>query len=361
MDYKISFRQKDGGIQAIVNYKDHTGKWRQKSKQGFTKQRDAKRYADKMLEDLKENFELTKDMTIEYEGITFKDFFMVYVKQKEIQNELSTIKNLEYAAKKFAKLDSIKLEDIKSLHVQDCVNDMVKEGLTLSSIKTYLKNIKTLFNYAIDPHKLISENPVRKILIPEDKQDEKIKALTISELNELLSKINNEKFYIATLIASKCGLRASEILGLTWDCVDFKNSLITVNKQWKEISRGQHGFGAVKKKNSNRDVPMPPHVIKELKKYKKRGITDLNNRVVIYSSTDNFSRVASNHYERAGFNITLHDLRHTYATMLVANGVDFKTVAKFLGHDIEMTLKVYSHVTDDMINKATGIVNQIFK
>mgnify|MGYP002410257252 CR=1 FL=1 len=57
---------------------------------------------------------------------------------------------------------------------------------------------------------------------------------------------------------------------------------------------------------------------------------------------------------------SIHGLRHTYATLLIANGVDFKTAAKLLGHTVEMTMKVYSDVTDDMIEKTTDTINMIF-
>ncbi len=53
MEYNVTYRDKDGGIQVIVSYKDRYGKWRQKSKQGFKKKRDAKLYADKIVEELK--------------------------------------------------------------------------------------------------------------------------------------------------------------------------------------------------------------------------------------------------------------------------------------------------------------------
>ena len=58
--------------------------------------------------------------------------------------------------------------------------------------------------------------------------------------------------------------------------------------------------------------------------------------------------------------MSIHELRHTYATALISNGVDFKTVAKLMGHDIEQTMKTYSHVTDDMLNNATKLLSKIF-
>nr|WP_033051155.1 tyrosine-type recombinase/integrase [Clostridium botulinum] len=58
--------------------------------------------------------------------------------------------------------------------------------------------------------------------------------------------------------------------------------------------------------------------------------------------------------------ISLHELRHTYATLLISSGIDFKTVAKILGHDVEQTMRIYSHVNDDMMKKATNIIENIF-
>ena len=58
--------------------------------------------------------------------------------------------------------------------------------------------------------------------------------------------------------------------------------------------------------------------------------------------------------------ITVHDLRHTYATRLISNGVDYKTAAGLLGHDVKETMAIYSHINDDMLKKATDIIGNIF-
>ena len=65
-------------------------------------------------------------------------------------------------------------------------------------------------------------------------------------------------------------------------------------------------------------------------------------------------------YRQAGYDISVHGLRHTYATMLIGNKIDFKTAAKFLGHSVDMTIKIYSHVNQDMIDAATLKIKNIF-
>ena len=68
----------------------------------------------------------------------------------------------------------------------------------------------------------------------------------------------------------------------------------------------------------------------------------------------------ANKLHRQGYNISIHSLRHTYATLLIQNGVDFKTAAALLGHNVEMTMKIYSHVNNDMINNAKRVIEKIF-
>ncbi len=84
------------------------------------------------------------------------------------------------------------------------------------------------------------------------------------------------------------------------------------------------------------------------------------NRIFKYKNTASTSSNLIREYVRIGFNISVHELRHTYATNLIQNGIDFKTTAKLLGHTVEMTLNVYSHVTDDMMKRATKIINNYF-
>ncbi|MBU5676996.1 site-specific integrase [Alkaliphilus sp. MSJ-5] len=224
----------------------------------------------------------------------------------------------------------------------------------------YISRIKSLFNKATKkPYKIIIKTPLDEDidLLEEIKE---AKALTKSELDNLLSLIKPEKDYVICLLAATCGLRIGEIIGLTWGDIDEVNSELNVNKQWKRLKNGSFGFGTVKRKNSNRIVPIPQSTLSTLLKYKKNNPTDIKNRIFLDNRPQNASYRIYKKLNKRGLSVTLHDLRHTYATMLVASGVDFKTVAKFMGHDVEMTIKTYSHVTKDMIKRATDTVNFIF-
>lgn len=107
-------------------------------------------------------------------------------------------------------------------------------------------------------------------------------------------------------------------------------------------------------------MPVSIKIMSELLKFKNQYPQNINGRLFKQCSTLGMSRALLPIYKNLGFNISVHELRHTYATMLISNGIDFKTAAKLLGHDIEQTMKTYTHVTDDMISAASKIINNIF-
>ncbi len=358
MQYNITYRNKDNSIQVIVSYKDSAGKWRQKSEQGFTKKGEAKKAADKILEELKERHAL--QLNPELEGITFGEFTEMLLEHLALHKEYGTILTYKNALRKFENLKKMELSRITALHVQVGVDGMVQEGLKVSTIKEYCVKLKTVFNKAIQPYKIITNNPVTNLTIPESKEETKIKALTKKELKKVLSGIDNKKHYIASLLAAKCGLRLGEIAGLTRGDLNFKKKTVSINKQWKKLKDGEMGFGPVKRKNSNRTVPLPESVIKELKEYIKYSPANIDGRIAPYATIESMSASLKKQYRKTGFKISAHILRHTYATMLIASGVDFKTAAELLGHSVEQTMKTYAHITDDMMARATKKINTIF-
>lgn len=226
--------------------------------------------------------------------------------------------------------------DIKNYDVQKSVDILVKKCYSEASIKGFLSSLRYTFNYAIKKDRITIENPVHDIDYKVEKEKRIKTALTKKELKDLLSKIKNEKFRLMSMIAAKCGLRISEILGLTWGDIDVNNCMLSVNKQWKKNKDGNYSFGMLKSKNSKRQVPIPPSLMAELKLYKSnQKIIELNDRIFNYGSREQISSALCKTYRDIGYKISVHELRHTYGTMLIANGLDFKTVAKLMGNDVK--------------------------
>ena len=365
MDYKVFYREKNKSVQCIINYKYATGEWKQKTKQGFKTQKESKSWQEEMiekLEKLEEQIASGNVLNEKYKGITFEKFKKVYTEHLKLYKAYNTQLNYKTTFNKFAKLNKKALEDITQLDIQIIVDGLVKKGLSRGTIMDNLKRLNTVFKAAVSPYKAIAENPldVKAITLPKKKKTKKkIKALTKVQLDSLLEQISPENDYIITLIASTCGLRIGEILGLTWDNIDFKRKLIIVKRQWKEISK--YDFGDLKSVNADREVPIPPKTVAALKQYKENlKVIPLDNRVVLDKNSKSTTSRLIKKYRKLGFNVSVHDLRHTYATMLIGNGVDFKTAAKFLGHNVQMTIKIYSHVNQDMIDAATLKLAEIF-
>jgi integrase len=359
MQYNITTRKKDKGIQYIISYKDNTGTWKQKSKQGFAKVGDAKVAALEKARKIEAELELQASVNREHEGKTFKEFKDMYVKHITLYREGNTVTAYSDTFKAFSRLNDLEVCKIESVDIQECVDDMVKSGLAVTTIKSYLSRIRTAFNYAVKPLKMTASNPVSDIDISMEKNKSEKVALTQSQLSDLLSKIKNRKYYLISLIAAKCGLRIGEIIGLTWDDIDDKKCIMNIKQQWKRLKDGAYGFGELKSKNSYRKVPIPSEVMSELEKFKKEYPLNYNKRVLSIKNVNTTCNALKVVYTKAGYDISVHELRHTYATTLVANGADFKTVAYLMGHDVKQTLETYSHVTDDMMKGAIDLINKI--
>ena len=354
MEYNITYRQKDKGWQFIISYKDINGKWRQRSKQGFKTKKEAKPVAEKMLSDLKRNVKKQDN----YLGkITFKSFSEMYLEHEKLYKESKTIESLITVIRRFENLNDKEICKITNLDIQKITDNMTKEHLNNNTIRYYLKILNSIFLCAKFKYNILDEVPSKYIKIGKPIPTKK-RALNDDEIKDLLLKFKDTKYYLVVYLAVNTGMRVGEILGLTWNDIDFNNCLINVNKQWKKLKDNSWGLGSVKSKNSTRIIPISNSVAKELLKHKT--IINIDNRVFNFKSKDSVLLRVNKLLKENGFNISPHELRHTYATKLIANGVDFKTAAKILGHSVEQTMKVYSHVNNDMLNKAHSIIENIF-
>lgn len=357
MDYNITCRRKDKGWQYIISYKLN-GKWKQKAKQGFATKKEADREAKKKALELSASLKENHILNTDYADITFKTLSDLFIEHNKMYKEYNTIEKYKNAQVKFEYLHDFKVKDIKKMHIQKAIDDLTSEGLKSKTINTYVTQLKLMFKYYTSNYDESFRIDFSSISIPKIHIDEK-KALTKSELNTLLEKLKNidDDIYIISLIAGTTGLRIGEIEGLTWNDININDLTLNVNKQWKILKDGTVGFGTLKN-NLVRIVPLPSSTLKELLIYKDMHITDFNNRIIISNKFTLSNKVNRILKRTAG--VTIHELRHTYATLLIESGVDFKTAAKILGHNVEQTMKTYSHVNDDMMKNAINKISNIF-
>ena len=169
------------------------------------------------------------------------------------------------------------------------------------------------------------------------------------------------------------GLRESEAIGLTWDCIDFEKGVLKINKQLQKrpVEDGGYTFAPLKN-DKTRMLTVPPFVIDVLK---ARRVQQLQERFEAGSLWQGYKntkeqktalvfttatggpinpKVVYRHYKKIAAQIDapksrVHDLRHTYAVLSLQNGDDVKTVQGNLGHaTAAFTLDVYGHVSEKM-------------
>lgn len=352
-------RKKDDGYQLILSFKSN-GKWRQRSKQGFETEPEAWAYLPELVEAVKKSFVVDSEM----ENLTVKDFIEIFIEDRSFDVKGGTLTTIKQAYANLEPIESKKMKDVTYHDILKIINDF---DYKLGTSKLYTIYIKQLFRNAVKPYKVITDNPAEEIKYsPKTNKQEEKNTLTLAQANQLFKDIENyntrkmqkkEDYYLFTKIAFSTGLRLGEALGLTWADVDFKNQLLTINKQL--TSEGD--LGDLKTGNSYRTVPFSNSLKTALLNHRGNVIA-LNERVLSKLNNKNSTSTSLvGFYKRLGYNITPHDLRHSYATICIGNGMDIKTVASLLGDTVETVFKTYLHFDEDMRVKASEDLKAIFK
>ncbi|WP_291652825.1 site-specific integrase [Clostridium sp.] len=257
---------------------------------------------------------------------------------------------------------------------------------------TTLQNIFTALNSSLNRAlklQLINNNVCKFVDRPK-RERFVAETLSIEEFHTILNSLNNEDFrdYIMKLALTmtlELGLRRGELSGLTWDNIDFKNNKIKIENNFIKTNAGVK-VTTPKTEESKRTLVVSGSLISMLKEHKKILLQNKINYGEFYTNenildgkkydfvfiwesgiyidpnywTHRFSRVL----KKLSINkkIRWHDLRHTNATLLLSQGVNFKTIQIRLGHaDINTTLNIYSHVTEEMQREASEKITNLMQ
>ena len=346
MNTTTTYRQKDNGWQIIVSYKDGKN-WRQKSRQGFATKKDAKAYEATLLAQIKTRPQpVDKAMT----GITLMEFCATYVKVKK---SLAANTKLQYthAVKSLGALANKPLHQITCLDIQAAVSDWSMVPMTQ---KMYKNKLEILFRAAMNPYGLISSNPMDHIEIEKTRDVPERITITEEQFAKLL-KISKPPVRMAAALCYYTGIRRGEMLALTWKDVDFQGMEITINKQ-HDIRRNK--ITELKTKNGYRTIPIPQVLLQMLKAYHDTQPLSIDRR--IFPRPHGVYESLLTKMKRVDNRLSPHCLRHTYATHLLARGVDIRTVAALLGDNTQTVINTYVHYSDEMRAAAARDIQKIF-
>ena len=227
-----------------------------------------------------------------------------------------------------------------------------------------VRNINQVISSAMDlavAQKIILTNPTNACELPKVEHQE-MQTIPAEQLQAFLDEAKATGVYEMYYIELATGLRRGELLGLKWSDIDWKNGIIKVRRQVARVD-GQIVEAPLKTKNSYRAVSISPQAIEVLREQKRKT----NDQYVFPSpnggpiSPDSVNNMLKRVLERAGIpKVRFHDLRHTFATIALQNGVDIKTVSSMLGHfSAGFTLDTYAHVTTSAQKEAAQTIGNI--
>jgi integrase len=214
----------------------------------------------------------------------------------------------------------------------------------------------------------LSYNPVRDAERPRgngETKEDKIRILTPSEINSFLDAKKDMKYGTLFRLSIFSGARQGELLGLKWSDVDWEKSQIHIQRTFNNQRWYIAKMGA-----SNRKIDLGPAMMKELKAWKLA--CPPNDHDLIFPNESghpiNHNNMVNRHFnpalKKAGIErIRFHDLRHTYASLLIEQGENIKYIQSQLGHSSPtVTWNVYAHLMKPVNQEAPSrLENTIFK
>ncbi len=234
-------------------------------------------------------------------------------------------------------------------------------GLSDSQVRNCYSLCDRVLKKAV-AEKLIARNPTKGCKLPPNRPNE-MKVLSREDMQKVLIQAKEENYYELFLLEFATGLRLGELMALQWDDVDLVTGELRINKQVNLVG-SKVVISEPKTKAAVRTLILPPSVRKVLAEYKTR----VNSRWLFPSPKKEdlpiipsaVSRRLHTLLEHAGCEqVRFHDLRHTFATNALARGMDIKTLSTILGHvSSATTLNTYSHVTDEMRQRAAVKIDQ---
>lgn len=267
-------------------------------------------------------------------------------------------------------LGAVSLQKLTAPAIQKFYNEKQNAGLSPKTIR----NLHGVLHSALKQAVLIGylkSNPSDVCKLPRVEKKE-LTIMSEEQMASLLNEIKGHQFENLYFVTMFTGMRQAEIIGLTWDCVDFKNGVILVNKQLQKEKKigGEYKFVSLKNDKFRKITPAN-EVIEVLKIQKKLQNEQQARCGGLWNNKDNLiftnelGRHLAHHTVYKHFkrivkkldleNIRFHDMRHSYAVASLQSGDDVKTVQENLGHHTAaFTLDVYGGVTENMKKKSAN-------
>lgn len=225
------------------------------------------------------------------------------------------------------------------------------------------KILNPAFEWAVK-RKIARKNPIKELEYPNYKPKE-VEIYTAQELNTLLDSQQGRWLWLPVYLAARTGLRRGEVCGLQWDDIDFAHHFLTVRRSLSAYGPHDIVERPPKTKKSKRRVDLDDDTLAVLQARKEiartKWVCEAPRRPGGQPNPWNITKMLHDACIEAKIaHHTFHALRHTHATLLMAEGVHPKIVSERLGHsNIGITLDTYSHMVPTMQSAAVDAISRI--
>lgn len=366
-------QEKNGMFYVVLNYRDENGKRKTPWISTNLPVKGNKKRAENFMMDVRRNFVPPNVQRIEEReamqkgDILFTDFLLKWLRVAKSTVKLTTYASYEMMATRiiipYFETLNIKLKELTTEDIQEFYSAQL-ERVSANTVIHYHAVIHRALKYAVKI-KTIQSNPAVNVERPRKEKfigsfyDKK-------EINILFDIIQGHPLEVAIKLAAFYGLRREEIIGLKWTAIDFENNTLTIQHTVTECNLdGKHievASDTAKTDSSLRTMPLVTNFREMLlaKKEKQEHyrklcgrsyckeyldyifVNEMGERWKPRYLSDGFKRILEQNGLRR---IRFHDLRHTCASLLLANNVPMKKIQEWLGHsDFSTTANIYAHL-----------------
>ena len=274
-----------------------------------------------------------------------------WLEYKRCNIRASTLQQYEGHLKHFSELGELRIDRITVKSIESWIAKRREAGMTLPTLKKIMITLGGVFKYALR-HRLITYNPLSDVERPRDQGQSKEAVFAVlkrDEIERLIEATEHPKFKMLFHLAVMSGARQGELLGLKWSDVLWESKQISIKRSFN------HGaWYAPKTKASTRTIDLGPNLMTSLKRW--RLVCSKSEHDLVFPD-ENGNPLSPSHMTRLHFwpalnkaglpRIRFHDLRHTYASLLIDQGENVVYIQKQLGHSKPtVTLDIYSHLME---------------
>ena len=344
----------------IVNISTPSGRKRKCKTITYEKKRDVPRMYQRFEDEVRHNPLIDTTVT---------ELVSAYIKNRKVVGiKATTERGYRVAESRIkARFEGIKATDLTTYMIDEFIADM-SQTLTPKTISNTISLLNSAYARAVKTQQL-SHNPCEYASLPKRSKPE-IKTFTEEDVIKFLKALENERldYQVAYELCLLCGLRRSEVLGLKEEDINLPFKVISINKSRHWVD-GKEIVQDTKTDKSRRNIAIPDIVAEHIEKLIEK------HHAIQYDHTDwliqdGFGQpihpnVITNHITRIEKNnglptVSVHGLRHTFASMLNSEGIDIARISTELGHsNITTTLNIYTHVFNGASASSRGIADAL--